>query len=375
MGKKRKHKWILAGLSCLLVMYPLTGYAAPQEPRAQTATQQDALLQRMELLEQQIQQKDARIIEKMDELDRLNVEIEKKKTEWEAMKTEAEAAEQAFLKWKAQAEQRLRLLQEHPLDWTLMDVLFSSEGISDFVQKVASLSILMKADQQWMESLKEKSKELETKRNELEKQYNALRQMYEKMEKDKETIEREKREIESRLRSLEMERQALESRFASDEHARPIEEEVLQEQADLIEGVDETPLLNEGMMNVASQHHIKKLFSTAYKQLGVPYRWGGTTPKGFDCSGFLQYVYRSIGIHLPRTAKQQQKVGISVPKAQAKPGDLVFWGKPAYHVGLYLGNGKYIHAPRTGDVVKISKINWSSVSTVKRVISHSPLQL
>ncbi|BBW98991.1 NlpC/P60 family protein [Geobacillus subterraneus] len=373
MKKKRRGQWLFVGMSCLLAMHPLTGAAAPQEPRTQVATAQDALLQQMEQLERQIQQKDALIIEKMDELARLKVELEQRKAEWEGMKKEAEAAEQEFLEWKTQAEQRLRSLQDHPLDWTLIDILFSSKGISDFVQKVASLSILMKADQQWMEALNEKKQELEAKRDEFKKKYDELHQTYQKIEDAKQMIEREKKEIETQLRSLEAEQRALESRFADSEH--PIEEAKTQEGEASAVFLDDAFMGDDVMLNVASQHNIKKLFATAFQQLGVPYRWGGTTPKGFDCSGFLQYVYRSIGIHLPRTAKQQQKVGISVSKAQAKPGDLVFWGKPAYHVGLYLGNGKYIHAPRTGDVVKISKINWSSVSTVKRVVPRSSLSM
>jgi cell wall-associated NlpC family hydrolase/3D (Asp-Asp-Asp) domain-containing protein len=96
----------------------------------------------------------------------------------------------------------------------------------------------------------------------------------------------------------------------------------------------------------------------ALKFLGVPYLWGGTSPKGFDCSGLVQYCYGHFNINLPRTSQEQFKVGTSVDRSALKPGDLVFFeGNQPAHVGMYIGEGKYIQAPRTGDVVKVSLLS------------------
>ena len=101
------------------------------------------------------------------------------------------------------------------------------------------------------------------------------------------------------------------------------------------------------------------LVNTAKKYLGVPYVWGGTSPKGFDCSGLVQYVCRQNGISVPRVAASQKGAGTPVSRANLQPGDLVFFGNGGRitHVGIYVGNGNMIHAPQTGDVVKISSIN------------------
>ncbi len=97
----------------------------------------------------------------------------------------------------------------------------------------------------------------------------------------------------------------------------------------------------------------------ARKYLGVPYKWGGTTPKGFDCSGLVQYCYKKVGVNLPRTTYEQINRGKAVSKGNLKAGDLVF--PHTGHVGIYTSNGKMIHAPKTGDVVKESKI-WAFYS-------------
>ncbi len=103
------------------------------------------------------------------------------------------------------------------------------------------------------------------------------------------------------------------------------------------------------------------LVNTAMKYLGVPYVWGGTSPRGFDCSGLVQYVCRANGISVPRVAASQRNAGKYVSRQNLLPGDLVFFsnGGGISHVGIYVGNGKMIHAPQTGDVVKISSIETS----------------
>ena len=108
------------------------------------------------------------------------------------------------------------------------------------------------------------------------------------------------------------------------------------------------------------------LIRSAEACLGVPYVWGGTSMQGFDCSGLTSYVFAQKGIQLPRVASDQQNFATPVPMEQAQPGDLVFWGSPAYHVGIYIGDGQYIHAASDGQVT-VSQYNWYPYTSVGRV--------
>ena len=109
--------------------------------------------------------------------------------------------------------------------------------------------------------------------------------------------------------------------------------------------------------------------SYAESFIGVPYVYGGTTPSGFDCSGFVQYVYNHFGVSLPRTTTQQENYGTQIPVSQAQPGDLYFWGNKgsAYHVAICVGNGKYIAAPEPGQSVSIGSTQYFQPSFAVRL--------
>jgi cell wall-associated NlpC family hydrolase len=99
---------------------------------------------------------------------------------------------------------------------------------------------------------------------------------------------------------------------------------------------------------------VGSIISSGMKELGKPYIYGNEGPNSFDCSGLMQYIFKENGIKLPRTAAQQQRAAKRV--SNPRPGDLVFYGYPAHHVALYLGNGKMLAAPHSGANVRVQPV-------------------
>jgi cell wall-associated NlpC family hydrolase len=133
---------------------------------------------------------------------------------------------------------------------------------------------------------------------------------------------------------------------------QPVQQERAPEQAS--RSTDRAPL-------PATKPATGSVLDIAASLAGTPYRYGGTSPEtGFDCSGFTQYVFRQVGISLPRTAEQQRQ--FVTPVSDPQPGDLVFFGSPAGHMGIYAGDGKMWDAPHSGEVVQLRDIYSSNVT-------------
>jgi cell wall-associated NlpC family hydrolase len=97
-----------------------------------------------------------------------------------------------------------------------------------------------------------------------------------------------------------------------------------------------------------------RIAAIALRYLGIPYRWAGASPAGFDCSGFVMYVYGRVGTSLPHSSAQQWSLGRPITRDRLEPGDVVFFHGLG-HVGIFVGRGRFVHSPQTGDVVKISR--------------------
>jgi cell wall-associated NlpC family hydrolase len=99
-----------------------------------------------------------------------------------------------------------------------------------------------------------------------------------------------------------------------------------------------------------------RVVAIARKHVGAPYRWGGSSPAGFDCSGFVRYVYAQVGVSLPHNAAKQYRLGTPVSRENLAPGDLVFFDG-LRHNGIYVGNGRFIHSRQTGKRVAIAGLD------------------
>ena len=163
-------------------------------------------------------------------------------------------------------------------------------------------------------------------------------------------------------------------------------EKFLAEQARLLKEIERKKLLSEqnkilgqldnlankrnSLAQSAMDYNKENILLNAKKYLGGKYVWGGTQPKGFDCSGYTQYIYKKEGVSIPRTAYEQSKVGKEVSRFNLKKGDLLFFltdksrGIPVTHVGMYIGEGKFIHAASKRKGIIITSLEESRYASL-----------
>jgi cell wall-associated NlpC family hydrolase len=136
--------------------------------------------------------------------------------------------------------------------------------------------------------------------------------------------------------------------------------------ADRASRAEREPVVATGPV-VAGSAAAQKAVDTAMAQRGKPYVWAASGPGSFDCSGLTSYAFRAAGISLAHSSRMQSQMGQPVARDQLQPGDLVFFYSPVSHVGIYIGNGQMVHAPTSGDVVKVSAL-MGGYSGARRVV-------
>lgn len=143
---------------------------------------------------------------------------------------------------------------------------------------------------------------------------------------------------------------------------------LLTEQNKILGQLDDLSTKRNSLAQTAMEYNKENMLINAKKHLGGKYVWGGTHPKGFDCSGYTQYIYKKEGVDIPRTAYEQSKVGKEVSRFRLKKGDLLFFltdksrNIPVTHVGMYIGDGKFIHAASKRKGIIITSLDDSRYS-------------
>jgi cell wall-associated NlpC family hydrolase len=113
---------------------------------------------------------------------------------------------------------------------------------------------------------------------------------------------------------------------------------------------------------------VAAVLETALAQVGDPYVWAGSGPDGFDCSGLTSYAYAAAGVALPHSSRAQSQMGVAVSRSELQPGDLVFFGSPVYHVGIYVGNGKMVHARDFHQPVAVTSVDIGDYAGARRIL-------
>lgn len=354
------------------VILATTLQASPTFANPVTKGQIDATKEQINNFETKIQQLDNRIILAMENSQKLNEEIKTQQGKIKETEVEIEKAEVALDNHKKVYSDRLKSIQlkGNQSVVSYAELLLSSGSLSEFFNRFTAISQIIENDTDLLNGLNEKENSLKEAEKQLHNQISQLEKNQLELASEQKQIEEDKKQIQIDLAAAQGTLQNQQNQLAQQE-AQLAAQQLAQQAQQQVTVNTNAPLTSTPAavpVNVTSSASANAVIANAKQYLGVPYVWGGSTPSGFDCSGFVQYVYRSVGISLPRTARAQQNVGTRISVNQVQPGDLVFNGDIAYHVGIYIGGGQYIHAPQTGDVVKIAPYNPSRFSSAARIL-------
>lgn len=322
----------------------ITAVAVPIE-QTERSVQADEESNSLEKVILNIQECDNNIEEKMDKLQKLQEELDAKSEEIKVNEENIGALEKDVEERDKLLAERLKEVENSgglkvtPLRY--IEAVLNSENLLDAINNLNSIYKICKNDAKLIEEAKDAKQTLENTK--------------EKILDDKKQLEEDTKYVKEELAKLEEDKAKL---------IKYIEEN--SELLNVTNGTIVPITLPDGISELTAN-----LINTAQRYLGVPYLWGGTTPSGFDCSGLMQYVFAKEEISIPRTSQEQQKASEPIDINDVEPGDLVFNKESdATHVGMYIGNDKYIHAPHTGDVVKISTLSTSNMKYAGRVIEQ-----
>ncbi len=349
----------------------------------------------------------------MVKVDEINIEISK-------VEAELQIAMDKYNAILISNENRLRELYKKGYKSSVVQLVFSSENVVDFFDNILITAKIVAFDKQMIGVAEEAKREVEVKKEEVQKlkdemlsEIEALDSKKDELNAAQEVFEEAKKEAEVRKAQAELEKDAVYQQLTEAEKEYRMQEtvkknaqnELISYERSLFKDIYSTAKSTTNKssleMSITTLEAIKKQLTTetalkeisdaikssknrlsnwgappsnnngsegglsakrakliafAHTMIGTPYVWGGESWEegGFDCSGYVQYVYRQFGYRLSRTTYTQINDGIEVSYGDLQPGDLVF--PHSGHVGMYVGNGQFIHAPQTGDFIKVSPI-------------------
>jgi cell wall-associated NlpC family hydrolase/cell division protein FtsB len=340
----RRRRVAPPALAVLLVLGLATFAAggARGAPRVITATKEPTTYFEMQdeanRLERQIKTLDDQlevIVEDYDQarfrLDALNADLTRIRLDLERRQAELAATQ-------AEMGHRLTLMYKTG-DWGFLDAVLSAGDISDVTTQIDFFRRVSEQDSELQSEYAQLVGEIQDLEAAVaEKRAEAL-SVAQRVEDEKLVIEDKLAERKSILRGLDQRIKKILKRRAHLDQA-------------LARRLARTAGIN--LSRISGSPAQIAVVQEALKELGKPYVYAAAGPDSFDCSGLVMYVYAKFGVHVPHFAAYQADYGRRVSYGELQPGDLVFFGSPIHHVGIYAGNGLFIHAPHTGDVVKVT---------------------
>jgi peptidoglycan DL-endopeptidase CwlO len=275
------------------------------------------------------------------------------------------AAKKSLVVAQGRIAQRLRDLYVNGQGDSTLEVILGSSSLDEIIARLDAVERVSKQDAQILRTVKAYRKEVETRRESLQKDRANQAQIVAEQAQRRQYIEGQIAEqnrllasVKDEIEQLKAEEARRQAALAAQARARAQAAAQLAQQAQqdaaqqqVYDQTFDTP----SYANVPAARY-GQVVGIALQYLGIPYVWGGASPStGFDCSGFVMYVFAQVGVSLPHHAASMYGYGTPVGRDQLAPGDLVFFDGLG-HMGIYIGGGQFVHAPHTGDVVKISSL-------------------
>ena len=313
----------------------------------------------LEAIEASIEKLDYEIEKMYGEVDKVKVKIANSKLQIEKTAINIEVAEENIKEEEDLFNARMRSMYMNGVD-SYVEILLDSDGIMDLMSRVDNIKKIVEFDNKLIAKLTDKKVEIENQKVALEAE-NAKLVLLKSDNENKIDKLMLKKEEQKALIADAVKQERLYSSKISDAQA------IVNATMKQIQQIrDKAPkyTASRGATSLSSN----AIVAYASNFLGTPYVWGANGPSTFDCSGFTKYVYAHFGISLTRTTYTQINEGSYVSMDNLETGDLVFFGSGSpHHVGIYVGNNSYIHAPRTGDVVKVSPLTRSDYLSARRI--------
>jgi cell wall-associated NlpC family hydrolase len=307
----------------------------------------------------QIQQIDTQLGAAVEAYNLANVRLAKIETDQRENRHELTVAKSNLKRAQASLSARLVAAYTSPDENSTLAVLLGASSLEDLLNRVEAINSTSSQDTRILSEVKSFKRSVELHRVQLAKAHDTQRQI---------VAERaaQRQNIESQLATRRQLLSSIRGEIARMKAAEAAQQRQLEATAQARLSNDSPPSTSgiavgasaatpEGS-TVAPPNVHGGVVGVAMQYLGVPYVWGGASPRGFDCSGLVMYAFAKIGISLPHSSYAQFGMGTPVSIGQLQAGDLVFFSG-ASHVGIYIGSGQFIHAPHTGDVVKISSLS------------------
>ncbi len=334
--------------------------------------QVDALTAQAQAVQAQIDSLDEELGQKSEEYNKCLEDLDTANARMSELRRLVAGAQADKERQQARLAERIKSVYMSGGRDQLLQLLLFADGMEDLYNRIRLVTILADQDQRLVSDLESSTTRLDlllTAVDEQKRQELALReQLTERAAEIQTTLavrERTLAGLDAKVKVvIEQERQR-----QREEQARLQREFEARLQAALLAA--QTHVLNRGQVYQGSlpqteNEILNQVLETAASYMGIPYVWGGTRPSvGMDCSGFTRYVFKQHGVKLPHYSGYQAQMGIPVELADIQPGDLVAFGYPVHHVGIYIGDGLFIHTP--GDYVKIQKLSSRhNLSAIRR---------